>query len=74
MQNNADVITHLTYTELFDSLDRNGILIPCSTFTTQQAIEDQIQYLLENINTAELIQFSSFLNMICQSAGKEMVL
>ncbi len=74
MANNADIITHLTYTDLFDSAERNGILIPSSTLKTSRDIEDQIQYLLKDIRTAELIQFSSFLNMICQSTGKHMVL
>lgn len=74
MAKNADIITHLTYTELFDSVERSGILVPCSTLKTPQDIEGQIQYLLKDIHTAELIQFSSFLNMICQSTGKNMVL
>ncbi|MEX0909908.1 MAG: hypothetical protein WDZ75_01305 [Candidatus Paceibacterota bacterium] len=74
MANNADIITHLTYTELFDSVEKNGILVPCSTLKASRDVEDQIRHLLKDINTAELIQFSSFLNMICQSTSKEMVL
>lgn len=70
----ADIITHLTYSELFDWFERNGIFLPFSSFKTTEDIENQIEYLLEGINPVELIQFSSFLNMICQSVGKNMVM
>lgn len=68
----AEIITHLTYTELFDCFERNGILLPSASLKTAKDVETQIEYLLKRINPVELIQFSSFLNMICQSAGKNM--
>jgi len=67
----AEIITHLAYTELFDSFERNGIFLPSSSLKTIENIEVQIEYLLQKINPVELIQFSSFLNMICQSYGAE---
>src|SRR5215216_5938406 len=39
---------------------------------TTDEIKAQIEYLLQEINPVELIQFSSFLNMICQSSGSDM--
>jgi len=66
------IITHLTYTELFDSFERNVIILPSFSLKTAEDIEVQIEYLLQKMNPVELIQFSSFLNMICQSYGSKM--
>ncbi|MDR4508462.1 MAG: hypothetical protein MRJ65_09560 [Candidatus Brocadiaceae bacterium] len=66
-QNNVEIFTHLKYTELFDSFERNGIILPSSSLKTTEDLEAQIEYLLQKMNPVELIQFSSFLNMICQS-------
>ncbi len=46
--------------------------MPSSSLRTSEDIEEQIEYLLQRMNPVELIQFSSFLNMICQSYGMEM--
>lgn len=68
----ATIITYLTYTELFKTFERNGIVRFSSSLKTVDEIEAQIEYLLKDINPLELIQFSSFLNMICQSSGSDM--
>ncbi len=67
MTNNTKIVTHLTYTELFDSFERNGAILPIDTLKTDKDIKMQIEYLLSNMNPVEMIQFSSFLNMICQT-------
>ncbi len=61
------IVTYLTYSELFDAFERSGIVIPVNTLKTVADFETQIEYLLHEINSIELIQFSSFLNMICQT-------
>ncbi len=68
----ATIITHLTYTELFKTFERNGVVVPSSSLKTAEEIEKQIEYLLHDMNPVELIQFSSFLSMICQSYGSDM--
>jgi hypothetical protein len=68
------IITHFTYTEAFRTFERSGIAVPSSMLQTPDEIERQIEYLLHGINPIELIQFSSFLNMICQSCGTDMTI
>lgn len=65
------IATYLTYTELFRAFERSGIILPSSFLETTDEIEAQIGYLLQEINPVELVQFSSFLNMICQSSGSD---
>ncbi len=67
----TEIITHLTYTQLFKTFERNGIILPSSFFKTTEEIEAQIEYLLQDTNPIEIIRFSSFLNMICQSCGSD---
>ncbi|OHA85802.1 MAG: hypothetical protein A2591_00450 [Candidatus Yonathbacteria bacterium RIFOXYD1_FULL_52_36] len=61
------IVTYLAYSELLDSFERGGIVIPVNTLKTVEDFEAQIEYLLHEMNPIELIQFSSFLNMICQT-------
>ncbi len=64
---NTKIVTHLTYKELFDSFEKNGTVFPISILKASEDIETQIEYLLTNMNPVEMTQFSSFLNMICQT-------
>ncbi len=68
------VVTHLGYTELFKTFERKGVVLFSSSLKTVNDIEDQIQYLLESMNPVELIQFTSFLNMICQTGTAKMTM
>jgi len=68
------IITYLTYTELFDTFKKNGILLSSNSLKKGREIESQIEHLLEGMDPIELIKFSSFLNMICQSVGSEMTM
>jgi hypothetical protein len=67
MATETRIVTYLTYSELFDSFERSGIVLPVNTLKTVEDFETQIEYLLHEMNPIELIQFSSFLNMICQT-------
>lgn len=67
MATETRIVTYLTYSELFDSFERSGVIIPVDTLKTAEDFEAQIEYLLQEMNPIELIQFSSFLNMICQT-------
>jgi len=69
---NVEIVTHLSYTELFNNFDQNGIVLHSNSLKTENDIKKQIFYLLREMNPIELIQFSSFLNMICQSYGFDM--
>ena len=68
------VVTHLTYTELFSTYERNGLILPSSSLNSVAAIKAQIEGLLKPINPVEVVQFSSFLNMICQTYGTDMTM
>jgi len=68
------VITHLTYTELFPTYERNGLILPSSSLNSVDAIKAQIERLLKPINPVEVVQFSFFLNMICQTYGTDMTM
>lgn len=67
----AKVVTHLAYTDLFDVIENDTLVVPTSILRTVESIEIQIERLLREMNPIELIQFSSFLNMICQSYGSD---
>jgi hypothetical protein len=68
------VVTHLTYTELFPTYERNGLILPSSSLNSVDAIKGQIESLLKQINPVEVVQFSSFLNMISQTYGTDMTM
>src|SRR5208337_2528886 len=68
------VVTHLTFTELFPTYERNGLILPSSSLNSVDAIKEQIESLLKPIDPIEVIQFSSFLNMICQTYGIDMTM
>lgn len=71
---NTRIVTYLTYSELFGSFERNGLILSSSSFKTTESCETQIEYLLRDLNPVELVQFSSFLNMICQTRSSEMTM
>lgn len=71
MANNTRVVTYLTYSELFKTFERAGITLLSSSLKTAVDFENQIEYLLRDMNPIEMIQFSSFLNMICQTRETE---
>ena len=68
------VVTHLTYTELFPTYERNGLILPSSSLNSVDSIKAQIENLLKLLNPVEVVQFSSFLNMICQTYGTDMTM
>ena len=71
MSTETKIVTYLTYSELFETFEKGGILIPTNTLKTVEDFEKQIEYLLHEMNPTELIQFSSFLNMICQTRATD---
>lgn len=66
------IVSHLGYSGLFKTFKRNGLVLFTDSLKTPDDIEKQIYYLLESMNPVELIQFSSFLNMICQTCTTDM--
>jgi hypothetical protein len=70
----ARVVTHLTFTELFPTYERNGLILPSSSLNSVDTIKVQIESLLKQIDSIEVVQFSSFLNMICQTYGTDMTM
>lgn len=71
MANDTRIVTYLNYYELFDSIEREGIILPLNTLKVPGDLDEQISYLLGELNPVELIQFSSFLNMICQTGDTD---
>ena len=71
---NTEIITYLRFKEIFAFFERNGLTIPSTSLDSIESIDEQVEYFLENMNPIELIQFSSFLNMICQSYGFNMAI
>ncbi|HEV7702199.1 MAG TPA: hypothetical protein VGO63_02020 [Candidatus Paceibacterota bacterium] len=68
------IVTHLKYSELSNTFEKAGTLFPISSLKTVEDFESQIKYLLQEMNPIELIQFSSFLNMICQTRDPDMTM
>ena len=71
MSKDTKIITHLNYSALFETFERSGIVLMTNTLKTTKDFEDQIQYLLGQMNPIELTQFSSFLNMVVQTRTTE---
>lgn len=71
MAKDTRIITYLNYYELFDSIERGGIILPLNTLRVPNDLDEQITHLLSELNPVELIQFSSFLNMICQTGSTD---
>ena len=68
------IVTYLTYSELFNTFEKNGLVLLLSSLKTVEDFETQIAYLLQEMNPVELVQFTSFLNMICQTRTTEMTM
>ncbi|MFA5742745.1 MAG: hypothetical protein WCX77_04020 [Candidatus Paceibacterota bacterium] len=66
------IVSHLGYSDLFKTFQRNGLVLFANSLKTTIDFEKQIYCLLESMDPVELIQFSSFLNMICQTCTAEM--
>ncbi len=71
---NTEVITYLTFKEIYASFERNRLTIPSTFLDSIDSIDELIESYLKNMNPIETIQFSSFLNMICQSYGFKMAI
>jgi hypothetical protein len=71
---NTELITYLRFKEIFAFFERNRLTLPSSYLDSIEKIDEQVEYFLKNLNPIELIQFSSFLNMICQSYGFDMAI
>ena len=71
MAKNTKIITYLGYSELSTTFEKNGLIVPSSSLKTEEDFETQIEYLLQEMNPIELIQFTSFLNMVCQTRTTE---
>lgn len=67
--NQIRIVTHLGYGDIFKSVDRHGLLLHARAPVEPEDLERQIALLLSTMSATELIQFSSFLNMICQTSG-----
>lgn len=74
MSKDTKIITHLTYSSLFNTFEKGGIFLMTSTLRNVEDFKSQIEYLLGQLNPIELIQFSSFLNMIVQTRTTEKTL
>lgn len=65
---------YLTYAELFREVEKAGILLPVSYLDSEETIDEILIHYLQALNPVEAIQFSSFLNMICQTSKKDEII
>ncbi len=68
------LVTYLHYSEIFKTFEKGGITFPIDILKSETDFETQIIYLLSNIDPTQLIQFSCFLNMICQTSITEVTI
>ncbi|MFZ2522881.1 MAG: hypothetical protein WAW92_00675 [Minisyncoccia bacterium] len=74
MANEKKIVTYLTYSELFETFEKSGLILLSNSLKTVGDLEAQIEHLLHDMNPIELVQFTSFLNMICQTGTTEMTM
>lgn len=60
-------ITHLTYEKLFDYIQKGNLIIPISYLNEIKNIDGLISYIIKNLDSAEAICYSSFLNATIQT-------
>lgn len=70
---NTEILTHLPYEALFRQVEKSGIVLPLAYLDSEEHIDDILKDWLGDLNPVESIQFSSFLNTICQTTDKEEV-
>ncbi len=70
----VQIVTYLKYSELFNNFEKTGMILAIDSLQTEKDFEGQIEYLLQELNPIEMIQFSSFLNMICQTRTTQMTM
>ncbi len=68
------ILTYLCYEALFGEIDKAGIALPLTYLKDSGNIDAVIMEYVETLNPVETIQFSSFLNMICQTSKSEEVI
>ncbi|MBI2227185.1 MAG: hypothetical protein HYU44_20045, partial [Betaproteobacteria bacterium] len=67
------LLTYLGYEGLFGEIEKAGIALPLTYLKDPDNIDAVIREYVETLNPVETIQFSSFLNMVCQTSESEEV-
>ena len=62
-----DLMTHLVHEDIFNQIERSGLILPLSCLGDKRVIDEVIDELISGLNPIEAISYSSFLNMIVQS-------
>ena len=68
------MITHLRYEDVFNNIEKGSLILPLSYLDDERNIDTLISDIIQNFDPIEAISFSSFLNMICQTAGADELL
>jgi hypothetical protein len=63
--------THLVFEEIFDQIEKCGLILPLSYLGDEKAVDDLIDELLNDLDPVEAISYSSFLNMVVQTCESE---
>lgn len=64
-------MTHLVYEDLFSQIEKSGLTLPVSCLADEKIIDEVLQQLITPIDPVEAICYSSFLNMIVQTADPD---
>ncbi|MEW5948846.1 MAG: hypothetical protein AB1711_05475 [Thermodesulfobacteriota bacterium] len=62
-----DVMTHLTYEDIFDQIEKSGLTLPLSCLGDERVLDEIIDEFTSGLDPIEAISYSSFLNMIVQT-------
>ncbi|MDP2278335.1 MAG: hypothetical protein Q8K51_08945, partial [Nitrospirota bacterium] len=68
------MITHLKYEDVFNSVEKGNLILPLSYLDDEKNIDTLISDIIKDFDPVEAISYSSFLNMICQTAGADVLL
>jgi hypothetical protein len=65
------IITHLTYEELYNTIEKENLILPIAYLNDQRDIDGLINDIIKSFDPVEAISYSAFLNMICQTADSD---
>ena len=66
-----DLMTHLTYEDIFNEIEKSGLTLQLSCLGDKRVIDELIDELISGLDPVEAISYSSFLNMVVQACEPE---